>query len=31
MKDINKTDKENKKLEILLLELEDIKDKSYMF
>ena len=31
MKDINKNDKENKKLEILLLELEDIKDKSYMF
>ena len=30
-KDINKEDKENKKIEILLLELEDISDRSYMF
>ena len=29
--DINKEDKENKKFEILLLELEDILDRSYMF
>ena len=29
--DINKEDKENKKFEILLLELEDISDRSYMF
>ena len=28
---INKEDKENKKIEILLLELEDISDRSYMF
>ena len=29
--DINKEDKENKKFEILLLELENISDRSYMF
>ena len=31
IKDINKEDKENKKFEILLLELEDITDRSYIF
>ena len=31
VKDINKEDKENKKFEIFLLELEDISDRSYMF
>ena len=31
IEDINKEDKENKKFEILLLELEDITDRSYMF
>ena len=30
-KDINREDKENQKLEILLIELEDISDRSYMF